>query len=562
MAILMIPSKVKMWKNDGVPAVGWKLWFYAAGTTTPKDTWTDEAGIVTNANPVRLDSRGEALIRLKGSYKVELTDENDNQIWVVDNQTQYDQRDWSGLTATIAELNATNTSVLTKTSDYPIIMTDRGKTVAVDATAATPTTVTLLNATTATNGYQITIKKTDKTNNIVNIDAQITQKIDGLDTFVLYDYKDFVKILSDGSNWHVIAGRLRGSAIATTTTPLVIDLGDEHKTYLIDASSSAFTVNLPAINTVARGYKIGFKKTDSSSNAVTINGDGTEQIDGGSSIVLIKQFDFVVLITDGVNWFVTGEYGSETEDALPKDYRSGILLVNNVTDTQHDIDFLAGKWRNSDDTHDLILLATITKRIDANWTAGTNGGGFPTLLTLSVDTDYHCFIIGKPNGTIDAGYDSDLSAANLLNDATGYTEFVRVHTVRTEKTTTNLLQFVMFYIGKFRETYWKDPTLDVDTTDPGTAAVLAVVKTPLGVSTLAVCNIVLTEGGEMYVSNPAQSDLPPSFTAAPLGQLHDATSSNVTSIEVMTDTTSQLRYRISESNGSTKVGISTIGWKE
>jgi hypothetical protein len=57
-----------------VPLVGGKVYFYAAGTTTPKDTYTDEGGLTANTNPVILDGRGEADIWLGlGSYKVVVT---------------------------------------------------------------------------------------------------------------------------------------------------------------------------------------------------------------------------------------------------------------------------------------------------------------------------------------------------------------------------------------------------------------------------------------------------------------------------------------------------------
>lgn len=63
-----------------VPLVGGKVYFYAAGTSTPKDTYTDEGGLTANTNPVILDGRGEADIWLGlGSYKVKVTDSDGAQ---------------------------------------------------------------------------------------------------------------------------------------------------------------------------------------------------------------------------------------------------------------------------------------------------------------------------------------------------------------------------------------------------------------------------------------------------------------------------------------------------
>lgn len=64
---------------------GGKVYTYAAGTSTLKDTWTDSAQTTLNANPVVLDSRGEAAIFWSGNYKVVLKDAAGATIWTMDN---------------------------------------------------------------------------------------------------------------------------------------------------------------------------------------------------------------------------------------------------------------------------------------------------------------------------------------------------------------------------------------------------------------------------------------------------------------------------------------------
>ena len=44
--------------NNGNPLAGGLIYFYDSGTTTPKDTYSDEAQTVANANPVVLDAYG------------------------------------------------------------------------------------------------------------------------------------------------------------------------------------------------------------------------------------------------------------------------------------------------------------------------------------------------------------------------------------------------------------------------------------------------------------------------------------------------------------------------
>ncbi len=75
MAALFTASKFYATDADGNPLAAGRVYTYAAGTTTPKATYTTQAGNVANANPVVLDSTGRANIWLgAGAYKFVVTD--------------------------------------------------------------------------------------------------------------------------------------------------------------------------------------------------------------------------------------------------------------------------------------------------------------------------------------------------------------------------------------------------------------------------------------------------------------------------------------------------------
>ena len=83
--------KLQFFTAAGVPLVGGKLFTYASGTTTPLATYTDSTTNFANANPIILDSRGEANVWFGPSrYSLVLKDSLDNLIWTVDgvNTTQ------------------------------------------------------------------------------------------------------------------------------------------------------------------------------------------------------------------------------------------------------------------------------------------------------------------------------------------------------------------------------------------------------------------------------------------------------------------------------------------
>ena len=69
-----------------------------------------------------------------------------------------------------------------------------------------------------------------------------------------------------------------------------------------DATGGAFTVNLPAASGVVQSISI--KKTDASVNAVTIDGNASETIDGATTRLLSTQYEAVTLWSNGTNWLV------------------------------------------------------------------------------------------------------------------------------------------------------------------------------------------------------------------------------------------------------------------
>lgn len=85
MALPLVAPKFQAFDSNGDPLVGGKLYTFEPGTTTPKATFTTSALSVANANPVILDSRGEADVWPSGTTKYVLKDSSDNTIWTVDN---------------------------------------------------------------------------------------------------------------------------------------------------------------------------------------------------------------------------------------------------------------------------------------------------------------------------------------------------------------------------------------------------------------------------------------------------------------------------------------------
>lgn len=89
MAVLATPFFLQFVDNDGVPVRNGKVFTYAAGTTTPKATFTDYTEAFQAPNPVLLDAAGRTTIWINGAYKFVLVDENDVVIQTTDNVTSF-----------------------------------------------------------------------------------------------------------------------------------------------------------------------------------------------------------------------------------------------------------------------------------------------------------------------------------------------------------------------------------------------------------------------------------------------------------------------------------------
>jgi hypothetical protein len=71
-----------------------------------------------------------------------------------------------------------------------------------------------------------------------------------------------------------------------------------------NAATAAFTITLPtAVGALGRTYTI--KKTDSSANAVTVDPNGSQTIDGQLTVTLARQWQYVQVVSDGANWQLT-----------------------------------------------------------------------------------------------------------------------------------------------------------------------------------------------------------------------------------------------------------------
>ncbi len=72
---------------------------------------------------------------------------------------------------------------------------------------------------------------------------------------------------------------------------------------LVDATAGNFTITLPtAVGDKGRHYV--FKRIDSTSNTVTIDGLGVEEIDSDLTVSIDLEDEVVQIVNDGANWWI------------------------------------------------------------------------------------------------------------------------------------------------------------------------------------------------------------------------------------------------------------------
>lgn len=94
------------------------------------------------------------------------------------------------------------------------------------------------------------------------------------------------------------------SEAITKSTDYTITTNEQNALLLGNAASAAFTFTLPSAATVGNGWGVSFKKTDATANIITIDGAGSETIDGSTTYELTSQNQGVSITSDGTNWIV------------------------------------------------------------------------------------------------------------------------------------------------------------------------------------------------------------------------------------------------------------------
>lgn len=256
---------------------------------------------------------------------------------------------------------------------------------------------------------------------------------------------------------------------------------------------------------------------------------------------------------------------------------SGLTLSNNAGDATNDIDIAPGSAGSNETTPRFMVLASaLTKRLDANWSAGS-GNGMRWSGEAIANKTYHLFLGTKADGSDGeafaypgtAGTDADSAAfaATVLaawQAEPGGSSYVRVSRIGS------IIRSGGAILG-FRQTdnlFELNVRPTVSSTNPGTSRNGIALTVPAGVRVRAqlVIGFASTTTSAEYcaiVRDPLLPDLAPDNSNCDM-LLQTLSTAGVyrsaVSMQSLTNTSAQTFARCSASDAGTTLKVTTTGW--
>ncbi len=166
--------------------------------------------------------------------------------------------------------------------------------------------VVLPNAGEAT-GAMMVVKKTDASANVITITEDGGNGPDGK-AFMLGARYDYVMMQSNGAVWYVIASNRSAGNTRYFDGSGTYDIDMAVDTYLLSSYGGAMIARLPPANAAqAIGRTITIKKTDGSSNVISVTEQGGSGPDNYAQ-PLNSQYAAITVVSDGSKWLILSRF--------------------------------------------------------------------------------------------------------------------------------------------------------------------------------------------------------------------------------------------------------------
>jgi len=261
------------------------------------------------------------------------------------------------------------------------------------------------------------------------------------------------------------------------------------------------------------------------------------------------------------NWARLGGASRQRATPLPRSYLTGLDLTRTDADT---ITVAVGVCRDTGDTMNLNLAATIAKDITGTWAEGGGNGGMNDGDAEGASEWFAFHLLGNPvSGTVDAGFDVNADASLLLADAAvvaaGYTKYRRIGWVRTNATP-DLINFIQDGdLVQWLDLSANGTDIDNATLDADPAVDTALSFVPANVT--AILNVYHRGAAStgILVSDPGVTAELPTVgfgTGGPMPNVGDGTL-EANQLHVRTDGSRQVKIG---GDASINIAITSVGW--
>ena len=345
--------------------------------------------------------------------------------------------------------------------------------------------------------------------------------------------------------------------LTTLATPLLaLNTFSNYYTDTGAANAYQITVSSPQTVSQAAGLQVQFLATNANTGASTlqINALAVKNIvhtDG--SILLpgdIPAAGLVTVIYDGTSYQLQGR-GKVTL----RDYIAGLTM--STAGGSGTMAIAAGVAVDSTNVDLMTLSAAISKTTGA-WAVGSGNGGIDAG-SIANTTWYHFYAIKRlDTGVVDVLFSTSATAPTM---PANYTLKRRIGSGLTDGSAHWLL---FFQDGdRFKGDGGQSSG---NTTNPGTSAILSSVAVPTGVNVVALISSmflnVTSTNSVILFTDPAQTDTAPDGTAnfSYLTATAAAAAASSGEFQVRTNTSGQIRYRVSASGAADIFRVMTKGW--
>lgn len=170
---------------------------------------------------------------------------------------------------------------------------------------------------------------------------------------------------------------------------------------------------------------------------VTLNDRGEPEVSNNTVIIWLESnVNYKVIAKNasgGTEWtqdnLIAADFSDSGTEIAAADFSQWPSVEVNASDTAHDIDFISGSVADSSGADLLELSALMVKQLDSAWALGNNQGGLFSG-SIASSTTYYCFLIeANSDQSIDCGFDTSSTAANI---PAGYTKYRRIASFETD----------------------------------------------------------------------------------------------------------------------------------